>query len=97
MKSTNMPSVITNCRKTIRKYFAECLARSTEQVSLEASAQDIARATLTVFLLHYQDDISDEVESALEIAEVEVKDTPGSIVAMTCLNRFSGIDVNEHP
>lgn len=50
-----------------------------------------------MFILHYSkvDDITSEVEDALEVAGVEVDHTPGSIAAMTQLNRFSGIDLNE--
>ena len=97
MKNSSLPHVLANCEKTVRKYFAECLAGSTERVNLDASPNEIVRATLDLVLLHYStgDDISSEVESSLEIAGVEVELTPGSIAAETQLNRFSGIDLNE--
>lgn len=92
MKNSNLPNALANCKRTVRKYFAECLARSTEAVALDMSPNDIVRVTLNMFILHYSnvDEISEEVESSLE-----VKHTPGSIAAMTQLNRFSGIDLNE--
>lgn len=97
MKSYNLPHALANCKRTVRKYFAECLARSTEVVKLDISPNDIIRVTLDMFILHYSkvDDITSEVEDALEVAGVEVDHTPGSIAAMTQLNRFSGIDLNE--
>lgn len=90
-----LPHAIIHCRKTIRRYFAECLAHSATMVSFNADAGDVTRASFELIISPNGDDISDEVESVLEIVGVEIEDTPGSIVAMVKLNRFSGLDVNE--
>lgn len=96
MEHIDLPHALANCKSTVRKYFADCLAGSCEGVSLDASPNEIIRATLNMFILHYSnvDDITSEVESALEVAGIEVELTPGSIVANASLNRFSGIDLN---
>ncbi len=91
--NSEMPSVITNVRTAVRKYFAECLARSAEGVSLHASVNETVRATLDLVILYYNtDDIGSEVENVLEAAGVETEFT-GSIAAKTPLNRFSGLDI----
>lgn len=88
------PPAIANCQKTVRKYFAECLAGSSESYSLEASSSELVKATLKLVFL-YCDVDDDQVEDALEIAGVETDVTLGSIADKVKLNRFSGIDTDE--
>ena len=89
-----LPHAVIHCRKTIRKYFAECLASSTIVVSFNAEAGEVMRATLDLVLSPSGEDLSAEVESDLDIAGVEIEDTPGSIIAMAKLNRFSGLEID---
>lgn len=97
MKNRELPDGIQHCPRVVRNFFAKCLSESAASMSVDMGMGDITRVNFELVVLphSFTDDINEEVESALEIAGVEVEHTPGSIAANASLNRFSGIDVNE--